>query len=548
MRINRDRLDKYFFIAFLAILFLVLYERLSIGFPSADEQLYITLPYRFIRGDLFFVDEWHGTQLTGFLNFGLTQLYLLINNGSMDGCVYFFRISYLILMTITVLVLYFLSNRNLFISMALYIYFLSCPFNIMSLSYNTISVISVLITLFLLYRFKNKFSYFFAGLFYSLSVLSIPYLAFVYLGLLSVTIYNLLKKNKKNNYQFIIYFTLGILIMFLLFLFYMLKGDLKDILYGIKFVFDDPTHKSEFIRSLVDYVYQFLRFTNIFFIAWLYFLYKIIKKKEIKYLYYSIVNCIVYISVCFILYTFTSYRYLFMNFLFMTSLLGFSAYYSSQNKNRRLFHIYLISFLFSILLNIQSNVGTQPITTGLIVTNVFSIMLFETKFMDRKIMISMLICCIISIGYLLFFKSYIYDYPVGYNSSYKIQDGLYRGIKCDEKEYNKIQDWHKEAIHINETVSNENDRIMILDYQPLYYVDIKAKIGTFSTYIYVDDINIRDSLYREYLNFHRSKLKYIYIPKNSNLTIPVISDLVDAECKREWKSSSGTLYSCLIDE
>ena len=42
-----------------------------------DEGFYLTIPYRLIQGDCLLVDEWHVSQLAGFLLIPVLKLYLL---------------------------------------------------------------------------------------------------------------------------------------------------------------------------------------------------------------------------------------------------------------------------------------------------------------------------------------------------------------------------------------------------------------------------------------------------------------------------------------
>lgn len=63
----------------LCIFFLFQIHRVTMGRPSSDEQLYISVPFRLLQGDLLFVDDWHGTQLMFFLLIPIVKFYLIIN-------------------------------------------------------------------------------------------------------------------------------------------------------------------------------------------------------------------------------------------------------------------------------------------------------------------------------------------------------------------------------------------------------------------------------------------------------------------------------------
>lgn len=64
--------------------------RAPYGFASSDECFYLSVPYRFIQGAAPFVDEWHGSQLAGFLLYPLMKLFLAISPDG-EGMVLTFR-------------------------------------------------------------------------------------------------------------------------------------------------------------------------------------------------------------------------------------------------------------------------------------------------------------------------------------------------------------------------------------------------------------------------------------------------------------------------
>ena len=50
------------------------------GFPIPDETFYVTIPHRILQGDAFFIDEWHLSQMTGFLQIPFVWIYEFITN------------------------------------------------------------------------------------------------------------------------------------------------------------------------------------------------------------------------------------------------------------------------------------------------------------------------------------------------------------------------------------------------------------------------------------------------------------------------------------
>ncbi len=71
--------------------FLVLLRASFYGTHTWDESFYLTIPYRFFLGDAPFVDEWHVSQLSAFLQYIPLWLFVKIA-GSAEGIILYFRI------------------------------------------------------------------------------------------------------------------------------------------------------------------------------------------------------------------------------------------------------------------------------------------------------------------------------------------------------------------------------------------------------------------------------------------------------------------------
>ncbi|MEA4875908.1 hypothetical protein [Anaerorhabdus sp.] len=544
--------NKECFLFGIIILFSFLFQliRARIGLPSADEQLYIVFPFRFFQGDLLFVDEWHSAQMIGVITNPLIALYYNLTKGSMEGVVYFFRISYIIMMTFLIIIIFINSKKNFLLILLLLLIYFSCPFNIMSLSYNTISVASLLLMFFVLLKFQTRISFVLSGVLFAIAVLCVPYLSVLYFSFIIVYFIAKIKIHNKDMKD-LLWFTIGILIIFIIFLSIISKGNLEELIHGVKIILNDPSHDNGAISRILDYIIQYCRFSNIFLLIWGLITFKMYlnKRKNInnsRLLFFSVINCIVYILACFYIYSIAQYQYLFMNYIFMPALLGVNAILFMKENNRRLVLIYTISFSFSLLLNLQSNVGTQPITTGLIVPCFFSLFLLIDISNNIKIKSWIYILFTLLIVYLVYTKNYIYEYQSNYFPNVKIEEGLYKGIICEDSELEKLNDWNKEVIKINESIKNQNKRIFLYTYSPLNYMELNhnLRIGTFSTYIYLSDVQERDNLYSEYLQIKKNDIGYIYKPKINKLIIPSMDEYVNDSCNIIWESKDGYFYRC----
>ena len=78
-------------------------SRINMGMAEMDESFYLTIPLRLAQGDALLVDEWHVSQLAGFLTYPLMRVYLWVNGGNTEGIVLHFRYIYLLVqMAVTV--------------------------------------------------------------------------------------------------------------------------------------------------------------------------------------------------------------------------------------------------------------------------------------------------------------------------------------------------------------------------------------------------------------------------------------------------------------
>ena len=125
--------------------------RIFFGVDFTDESLYVALPYRFILGDKPFADELSTTQTAGIIIKPALQLFCQIM-GSSDGIVLFTRGLHYLLSVIVAALTYFIIRPYLKTSEALLTSLLPVmfiPFNIQSLSYNTLASLLLQACLFL---------------------------------------------------------------------------------------------------------------------------------------------------------------------------------------------------------------------------------------------------------------------------------------------------------------------------------------------------------------------------------------------------------------
>ena len=171
--------------------------KLPYGAAATDEALYLSIPYRLWQGDRLLLHEWHVTQLAGLLLLPLLRVCLALT-GSTVGVLLLFRQLYLVFHAGVTLYLYRclrrVSEQGALWAALLFLVF--CPFNIPALSYNSmgIDLLSVSLVTLAICRRKGREAVL-AGLCFAGAVLCNPYYFLLYLLYLAAVIAAALRKS-----------------------------------------------------------------------------------------------------------------------------------------------------------------------------------------------------------------------------------------------------------------------------------------------------------------------------------------------------------------
>ena len=133
------RLETWIFAAVMVVLFALFAWRQFFGFNKNDEIFYISTVYRFFQGDAMLVDEWNNVQLFALLIYPFYSLIRLFHHSNAE-MILIFRIGYLLVHGAAAAYCYIRLKRFGWVRIlpALF-YFMSTPYNINSLSYNTLA-------------------------------------------------------------------------------------------------------------------------------------------------------------------------------------------------------------------------------------------------------------------------------------------------------------------------------------------------------------------------------------------------------------------------
>ena len=182
---NDERINTQSLVFFFLLLGSVIFAfwKCSYGFGGNDEAFYLTTAHRLSLGDIFIQDEWHLSQLSGFLVLPIVSLYRLIM-GSTEGILLTMRFLYVILhAAVSVFIYRKLKNYGYLSVFAAILYFIFTPYDIMALSYNTMALELLVLTGILISteNKEKKLPFILSGLTFAGAVLCCPYLAAVYL-------------------------------------------------------------------------------------------------------------------------------------------------------------------------------------------------------------------------------------------------------------------------------------------------------------------------------------------------------------------------------
>ncbi len=527
------KLKRNIFVSILFFLVLILNIYIAINHHGiSDEHFYVAEAYRFAHGGKFIIDDWHIAQLMGFITSPLVWLYELVFKTS-EGLVLFFRLCYILLHCITS---YFIIRKfrdsSKYVELIALIYFLFVPFNIMNLSYNTMSIDFMMLSVCLFSKNQNL-QCLISGIIFSLAVLCSPYLALLYGGVIGYSIYLLYKKRDKEIIYSIFYSFVGILFVFILFIIRVIPKDINLFLHNLSYVLNDPSHSGNVIDGILRVCYQSYTFLGI--IGIIFGLVCIcnffIKSKKI------LSVCVLLGCLSLLYYVLISRQalniggYCIINLIL--TLLGMSAINLENRKDLKMFFgIYLIHALFIAL---TSNVGVRSFANVLINTSVISLICL-VNVLDKKQLKTFII--FILIGLYSYFR-FNYYYIESNDYSFSINSGVLKGLKSDQE---FLDSYNLTLRDIKEIDTLEGDKVYIISDEswPMFSFNDK-KVINYSYYQYLYSYDDCKKFLNDYLLLNNYDDFYVYECNNRfNLNVSDLDD--DFKVSEVKKLSNGKLY------
>ena len=491
--------DLCFFLSAAAILLINLWK-CRIGIGSSDEHFYITLGYRLFQGDALFYDDWHIAQMIGVFIAPLVAIYHAFA-GSMDEIVLFMRVMYSVFTLAVGLAFYFRFRKyGIRAAAAAILYMLFTPFNIMALSYNTMSVGFLIFSSCIFPEDgQNKVMLALSGLLFSWAVLNTPYLAFLYIGF---TIYALVRHQKYKKTW--LYFSSGVLLAAGVFLALVFSREsFSQMMDGISHLID-PSHSSSplllFAKNGARLILIF-RFLMIGFIVELILAFRYRDRKDSQK--QQLLNVSAWFNLAAVIYVSLIHTYRIDTGGYVVLLVPFAltglleAILFPQDQRIRI--CFFLSLFHALMLAVSSNVGPASFCGPLISACATTILMNPGKLSLRN-GISVLSASAMIL--LMFFKVTVV-YGGSGNYEIMIQNGPLKGLYDSRETADSVAEQLADIQTINAEPGETAD---LITWNVWEYLALEKRIATNSTYLYFWEKDEYTEAQNEYFQIHSDKL------------------------------------------
>ena len=395
----------------LAVLFCLFAWRQFYGFNKNDEIFYISTVYRFFQGDAMLLDEWNNVQLFALITYPVYWLIRLFHSSN-EGIILIFRMAYLVFQALVSVWCYHRLKRFGWIRIlpALF-YFVTTPYNINSMSYNTLAfgfVLLVLVTL----AGSETLSIplcILCGMFTAAAVLANPYvviLFFLYGVICAGAGVRAFCHGKKSGKGFLnsqeqlpaalrltSYFEMGIgaFLIFLVFVWFVFsRGTLKEILACFPYIVMDTERQKSFWEKLAKYFIRIYRYDKYLvhitlYLSAIYLATRKIGKKI------SAEICLIIEAVVaggYIIYYGFFWEMVGINYMLIPmTFVGFIAYLTAEKKDRYLFWGWFVPGVFyTLLAHFATNTGILTMSASCVIPSAASLVLIGQHMKDASMM------------------------------------------------------------------------------------------------------------------------------------------------------------------
>lgn len=489
----------------LGSLMAVLLLRAFWGADLTDESFYFALAKRFAQGDQLLVDEWFPTQLIGVLLLPLYKIYIALN-GTQEGIILCARMLYVLFSGVVAMYMLRVLQKN--DETSGYSFFVSAMFliyvraSIGTFSYYSLGLQTFLIAILLCWdkdaSSKKRYKWICAGISFSISVICMPYMVFVF----GVLVWKFLISFKESKIRKIGPWFFGGIVCSLLIFLCLLGEQIISGIGNLPEILMDPQHQGSMLENVVG-VMRYLIFTYLRYTWPLYFI-------------TLSVGCVIFgrkisndrwigfykrvILVEFILQSVYSRTYFEGGIVFAVLLLAIQIqlvnYQMRMHDYERYFLLPGLGFGFVWI--IGSNVGMRVFNMGFLLADVWALKVIweDGRYFAGKWRRSVVIFILFGVLLMNRFFDVYRDNPI-WDMDARIEVGSMKGIfTSSERKY----EYEILVENLAEYTSNE-DRIAVPGLNPWIYLEAPAKCGSYSVW----NVNFGDA---------RNWIYYEKYPKN----------------------------------
>ena len=532
---RRIRTEDIVFAVLLALLTVLQLLRAPYGLDRADESYYLTVPYRFLQGDIPLVHEWNLGQLSGLLLTPVMWVYRLFG-GTGEGMILRFRYIYVFFQSVTAVLIYLLLRKKSALGglLAALIFVPFSPYLIMALSYNSMGIgLLLLAGLVLAYNERSPAFQTAAGVLFAMAVLCCPYLLALYLCWgVGLGIYAAVKKERSGIKGFLVFTAGAAAVALVLAVAILSRAGLREILAGLPAMLNDPEHTYLSLpKQTGKYFYHLLLSRKISLFAaaataGIVVLGRLDRKRaEHRWLYVSAGAAV---TAVFLLVVYAKYRYI-NYFMLPLTVLGAVCYLHDAERDRAVFrYVYLSGWVYSYLMILSSNNFYEALTASLTVSTVASAyfagktaeVLLQDKKSRKKLLAagSAIACTALALVFTaaskLAYAHGTYFVMATFPTSmmnYTIDCGPARGIRIYDNEYVNYMNRYEQSLPVRQA---KGENVLYITHDCWMYLADRKKNAAYSSWLAIfSPDNVLERL-EEYREQHPEKLPdAVYIDK-----------------------------------
>lgn len=552
IKAQRQRDDKYkwqdyLFIALMAGGLIFAFWKCIYGFGGNDEAFYLTVPQRFNMGDALIKDEWHLSQLSGFLLMPFVWLFTTIT-GSTQGIILAARVVYILFHATVSIIIYLRIRKYGYVSVfASILYFIYTPYDIMAMSYNTMGLDFVTLSGVIMgtASYKKKLPLIVSGVAFAAAVLCCPYLAAAYILYGICVLIHTFIKNKDTKFilkselfagKTFLFFSIGVFALAAVFLIFALtRVSVKEILNYLPYLMTDPEHPQIALGTRFSmYFNSIYNCHSHFKIALFSYLAMIVimvidhNRKYHRSLYLIVTTAIVIF--CYVLLlpqlTYATYNAIMFPLIFI----GITSYILCENKPKPLFaSLFVLGIIYSFAICFSSNQYFYVISMVITASNVASYVFLAQLLREMRTSQDNIEYAVwVKRGSFLFAAFMIFlqgafqitvkaehcfwESGNTSNLTAQIQNGPAKGIYTNVNNCHTYEQIYSDLQYYK---SKPKDKILFLTAKTWCYLAAEFPYGTLSAWISGENPSSIERL-KTYYSVNPEEIpKYIYIPKDS---------------------------------